>query len=636
MANLTDAAAWLKDGFQNVLTQLGGSADSHARGATWFNRPISQQEIEASWRTSWASKKAHGIIPTDMVAPWRKFVAKPEQITAIENEEKRLGLRQKTRRALLFSRLYGGSVMMLGVAGDDPRTPLDVTKVKLGGLSYIHVLTRHEVTIPGLILDPGSPQYGEPVSYLVNGGGTMTEVHSSRMVRFTSGDMPDQIAFAEQGWGDPLMMSLRDALVNGDTAQGAFAALTTKARTSTLTVPGLVNIVSTKDGEEKFVKKTRIAQAFESMFHLNIVSGPSKTGDLGEEWKSEQVNFSGMPELGTWLIQMVAGACDIPLTRFAGMSPAGLSSTGDGDMNNYYSVLSSGRELDLRPRLDMIDEVLIRSAIGSKPPEIWFDYNPFQVDSEKTKAETASVRATGIKTLSESSTVPSEVLAKAVKGLLIDGGEYPGIEDAYSEWEAEGGDLAVIEPPEADNDNGAIGAATEAGVAAGKSASVAAADARAMLTDAQPMTLYASRKVKNFADIREHFEAQGVTVSVADADGHVTICCSRTPLDWLKVSPDDWREPILKLPEGGARIMEVFNGTLVQIFGSSQLSWRHEEFLRAGATSDYPDYNPHFSLNYAYEGDSVSAREIKPWLGEIILGPEIFQQLDDDWTGDDD
>jgi len=635
MSKIIDTASRLYDGLQNIMSGLGTSVDGNANGSGWFMRPISQAEIEASFRTSWLSRKVHTIPVTDQVRPWRAWNATPDQITAIEAEERRLGLRQKVRKALLWSRLFGGAAIIMGVEGDDPRLPLDVTKVKKAGLSYIHVLSRHEITISQINLDPGSMSYGEPLVYNVNTGGSLFPIHPSRVVRFTNSDLPDNITFSEQGWSDPLLVSIRDVLVNADGAQGNFAALTSKARTSTLSTPGLTNIISTKDGEANFIKKTRMVKQFESLFHLNIVSGPSKTGEEGEKWTNEVFSFANIPEMGTWFIQMVAGAADVPMTRLSGMSPGGMNSTGDSDTANYWTMLDAGRELDLRPRLEMIDEVLIRSATGARDPAIWFNFLPFEVDTEATRAANAKLRAEAINTLSQSSTVPSEVLAKAVKGLLIDGGEYPGIEDAYSEWEASGGDLAEINPPAEPANDKLLAAATEGGVAAGKSASVAAADARALLTDASPMTLYISRAVLNFPAIRSHFEDQGVTVTVPDDKAHVTVAFSRQPIDWLTVSPDDWgaTDGGLKIQPGGPRLMDVFNGTLVQVFGSSQLSWRHEAILRAGATWDHPDYNPHFSLDYSFTG--VSVEDIKPWVGPIDLGPERFAEVDENWSDDD-
>jgi hypothetical protein len=43
----------------------------------------------------------------------------------------------------------------------------------------------------------------------------------------------------------------------------------------------------------------------------------------------------------------------------------------------------------------------------------------------------------------------------------------------------------------------------------------------------------------------------------------------------------------------------------------------------AGASWDWPDYQPHISLSKA----PVDLSKIEPYRGEIVLGPEIFEEI---------
>lgn len=47
-----------------------------------------------------------------------------------------------------------------------------------------------------------------------------------------------------------------------------------------------------------------------------------------------------------------------------------------------------------------------------------------------------------------------------------------------------------------------------------------------------------------------------------------------------------------------------------------------------GASWDWPEYQPHISISYDFEGD---ADKITPWLGEIKFGPEVFKPVNDNW-----
>lgn len=630
MGNIIDAAKrFFSDGFSNVVTALGTSSDSSAYG-NWFMREYSQAEIEASFRTSWASKKAHTIPVTDTVRPWRFWKATPEQIKAIEAEERRLGLRQKVRKALLWSRLYGGAIIVMGVTGDDMAQPLDIKRVKQGGLGYLHVMSRHEVTVEGVSMDPGSAQYQEPLAYVVNAAGQQTRIDPSRVVRFVPSDLPDTVTQSLGSWGDPLLVSMRNALANADSAQGHFAALIAKARSGTLKIPGLLDIVSTTEGEQALIRRTQVTQAYESMFNLRLISAPSRAGETGEDLTFEQVNWAGIADTGNWFLQLVAAASDVPITRFLSTSPGGLNSTGLSDSANYYEKLDADRELDLRPRLEMIDEVLIRSATGARDPEIWFEFGAFEVDSDTVKADNSLKRAQAIKTLAESGTVPGEVLAKGTRGQLTDSGDYPGIEEAYAEYEAAGNVLEIEEPEPAANDN-LVAAATEGLVAQGMSARDAVRGAIA-LCDATPRTLYVSRSLINRDDVISYYAEKGVKVTVPPEKMHVTIAYSKQPVDWMKVSPDDWRDTELIVKKGGPRLHEklgVNQEAVVLMFANSQLSWRHEEILRAGASWDWDEYQPHLTLNY--DGSSVDMTCIEPYQGELRFAYERFAEVDEDW-----
>lgn len=70
--------------------------------------------------------------------------------------------------------------------------------------------------------------------------------------------------------------------------------------------------------------------------------------------------------------------------------------------------------------------------------------------------------------------------------------------------------------------------------------------------------------------------------------------------------------------------MDIFgDGTTVLEFNCSALTWRHREILEAGASWDWPEYQPHISITK----EAVDLTKVKPYTGPIILGPEIFSDL---------
>lgn len=148
------------------------------------------------------------------------------------------------------------------------------------------------------------------------------------------------------------------------------------------------------------------------------------------------------------------------------------------------------------------------------------------------------------------------------------------------------------------------------------------AEAGVDLGDAGPSTLYVSRKVLNAAEIRTWARAAGLTGLVVADELHVTLCYSHRPVDWMAMG-QPWDEEV-EIPAGGPRLVEVFGESAVVLrFASSALQWRHEEFVRNGATWDFPEYAPHITLSLS----GVIPEGIKPYTGRIKLGPEIFEEV---------
>lgn len=163
---------------------------------------------------------------------------------------------------------------------------------------------------------------------------------------------------------------------------------------------------------------------------------------------------------------------------------------------------------------------------------------------------------------------------------------------------------------------------------------------RSIKANAKPRSLYVRRDLLNGEDLRKHYKAQGLASMLEASDMHVTVCYSETPLDWMKVSGDWTDDPKgqMRVKPGGARLHDLFGtkkDTLVLLFNSSQLTWRYEDIKQAGATSKYSDYQPHVTLSFNVGEDVLERQDIldklKPYLGELIFGPEVWEEINHDW-----
>jgi hypothetical protein len=280
-----------------------------------------------------------------------------------------------------------------------------------------------------------------------------------------------------------------------------------------------------------------------------------------------------------------------------------LNSTGESDLRNYYDAISSEQELTLRPALRILDDLIVRNAVGEAAADkVWYTWSPLWQVTDKEKADIGKTIAETMKALVDTQLYPPEALSKASVTVLSERGVLPGFEQTMSEFEFE--ELDAIEEP-----TGAL-----------------LTEDRLTITDATPRSLYVQRKVLNKQSFIDWAEEQGLPA--INTDLHVTVVHSRDAINWMKLG-QDWnadRDGVLRIPPGGPRTIERLEDVIVLEFTSSDLEWRNTQAREAGASFDYDEYRPHITLAPA-EGVIANYENIEPYRGPIVLGPEIFEEI---------
>src|SRR5687768_16822134 len=91
---------FIGDKLSNLVANLGTSRDKST-----FNyytmHTLTPQELTAAYRCGWMARKIVDIPALDATREWRDWQADGAQIEDIEEEEKRLGLRNKVMEAMI-------------------------------------------------------------------------------------------------------------------------------------------------------------------------------------------------------------------------------------------------------------------------------------------------------------------------------------------------------------------------------------------------------------------------------------------------------------------------------------------------------------------------------------------------------
>jgi len=396
------------DGLENVVAGLGTDRDKRSYSVWADPRILTRQELENMYRGSWLAKKIVNAVADDMTREWLHVTFDGEELgTTIEQAEKRFALKRKTNEALKWSRLYGGAVIIIGTRDRNLAKPLDVKNVRKGDLRYLHVVDRWRLSPAGsLNRDLESPNFGMPDSYVL--AESTVQVHHTRVLRFNGEKLPYFAWLRNAMWDDSVLQHVMDSLMNCDTTTQAIATMMFESNVDVVKSEGLADVLARKDGEAVLTKRFQVAALLKSFNRMLLLDGT-------ESYEKKQNSFANLDKVIQQFMIDVSGAADIPMTRLFGQSAAGLNATGDNDVRNYYDMVSAKQEAELRPQLEYLYEVLVRSELGHMPEDFRFDFNPLWQLSETEQATVEKTRAERDQVYLNAGVVTEALVARELK-----------------------------------------------------------------------------------------------------------------------------------------------------------------------------------------------------------------------------
>lgn len=441
------------DTLTNFVAQLNSGKSKAAQDQFVFS-PISQGEVEAMYRADWVSRKAVDAPVEDCLRQGREVKADARVIAALEAAYKRHEVEEKIDLALKWSRLYGGSGILIGDGSADFRQPLNVEAIKKGGIRYLTVLDRWSLKEQDRVRDATSPDFLKPSSFQLSGvEGPAVEVHPSRIIRIVHAKVPGVRTARADEWGDSLLQIIRSAVHHFALATQGTAELIHEAKIDVIKLKGLSDALSKPNGVDLLVKRFTNAAMLKSINNTLVL-------ETGDEWDRKTTAFTGLPDLISTYLQIVAGATDIPVTRLAGTSPKGLNSTGDGDARNYYDMLASMQKRIVRPIYEALDAILLRDETGSAPPaDMTFEFRPLWQPTAKERAETEKLEAETTAAHLATGLLPEDLLARGLANRLLESGFYPGVEDELAAVQSAAN--VASEDPDAEADGGPTGSGSD-------------------------------------------------------------------------------------------------------------------------------------------------------------------------------
>lgn len=608
---VTTPAGVAMDGVKDAWHLMDGAAPEALLG--WF----SQQgwlghQLSAIIAQHWLVDKAcsmpardavrHGF---DMTVSGLDDDQASDAIARLHKANKRMGLNRHLQEYVRKGRIFGVRVLLYDVESDDPNYyeyPFNIDGVAPGsykGMAQVDPYWCAPVLDADAAANPASRNFYNPTWWIING----RRYHRSHLRIFRTSDVPDILRPAYQYGGIPVPQRIYERV---------YAAERTANEAPQLAMSKRMTVWNT-DLTALLANQDKFAEHMTAMTHYRDNFGV-KINDTEDKMEQFETSLADLDAVIMSQYQIVAAAAGVPATKLLGTTPKGFNSSGDYETKSYHEELETIQANDLDLVLERHLELLLRSdvepAMGLKPGalEVTADWNPVDSPTAKEYAEINKLNA---------DTDAVYVGIGAIDGLDVRSRLRTDRNGGYT-------DLAEITEAEAD-----AAAAEEAEAALALAEAQGAPDA----ADATPRPLYVRRNLLNGADFIRWAKAQGFKSVTGPDDLHVTVTYSRSPVDWLTMG-DNWssdQDGNLTVEPGGPRVVEPLGdkGAVVLLFRAAGLEYRNAQMRELGASWDYPGYQPHVTITYA--GGDVDLSKVEPYRGKLVFGPEIFEELTDNW-----
>lgn len=159
--------------------------------------------------------------------------------------------------------------------------------------------------------------------------------------------------------------------------------------------------------------------------------------DKEDDYEQKNASFGGLPDLMDKFMTNAAGAARIPVTRLFGRASSGLSGSGDGDERVYFDRIGHMQSSEMQPAMHMLDECIIRSALGSRPEDVFYEWAPLRQITETERANIFKTTADAARSLAGASAgelLPIDALSDALVNELVEQGVLPGLDQKIAEY----------------------------------------------------------------------------------------------------------------------------------------------------------------------------------------------------------
>lgn len=419
------------DAFSNTLARLGFGTPNLLESTEYPITRITQDYnlMNSLYRSHWIVRKIIDCIPEDMCKNWITLSTQmePEELKRFDKLQRTTRIKKSILQALKWGRLYGGSGAVMIIEGHENmlEEPLNYDSIMPGAFKGLIVGDRWSGIFPSseIIENVSSPDFGLPKYYewFLENGKTV-RVHHSRVLRFIGRELPYLERYAENSWGASEVEVIYDELKKRDNTSWNIAQLVFLANLRVLKMEDLGELLAIGDEKAKIDLYNSISLQNQLMNNMGLYV-MNKDDDL----QTHQYTFAGLNDIYQSFMLDISGAAEIPVTKLFGRSPAGLSATGESDMQNYYDLIDQKQESQLGPIFDKLLPVMFMSEFGYIPDDLDWSFDPIANQSEDELANIVDKKTNAIINLCNAGIISQKTSLKELKQMSDTTGMFTNI-----------------------------------------------------------------------------------------------------------------------------------------------------------------------------------------------------------------
>jgi len=417
------------DAIINLATGQGTGRDASSYMAV---APVSLSRLEAIhlYRGYWLARKLIDIPVQDMLKNGRTFHDMDQ--TDVERYNRAwedYNCDRIIANALKWSRVFGGAGIIPVNENVDLAQPFEAKDfANVAGTRFIvrDATKLQPASGHATITDLSNPNYGRPSRFQHHA----QTIDVTNVIIVRGDDSPDAddmrtMAEVEPFWGQSRLLYAKEPVLYAHSLYASIATMVVQNNVDILSVPGLYESLAacgTGTGQADY---STAVQSRAALYALHKGQYNVALIDGNESLERIKNDFQSLPQLIHEFLTAISGLGDIPLVRFAGISPGGLNSTGEADLENHYTGIAGQQKSDLNPLYAMLDRFMTLIVFG-EIRELKYTINPPHTESRKSKVETDAKQAETFERLHNMRIIPESAILRSV--------QQSGVVDIADEW----------------------------------------------------------------------------------------------------------------------------------------------------------------------------------------------------------